>query len=337
MRKVVLSLVLLALAAGEAMGVSEGAPGALQPLLAPSARAAGMGQAFVAVADDATAAYWNPASLALRQRLSLTYFYTPLVPDLADDIRYNFAAGSFGAFGGTLGLSLIYLTFGTSDIIDEQGNAQGSFKSYDLVPTVSYGSRVSDRLSLGVSFKIVYSKLSDPIPQLEIGDGTGTSIAGDLGVLYTVAHDSSSVGSLRLAGALQNLGPNIAYNDQDQAESLPRMFRLGAAWAPNLTKTKTETGIQLHRILVTAEMTKPLVNANDPPIWKGGAEYTFYDLVALRGGWVQDNDGEITDLTYGAGFMLQKTGTGRLRFDYASFPQHEDLERVNKFSLSYDF
>src|SRR5262245_37475869 len=41
------------------------------------ARAWGMGGAFVAVADDATAATWNPAGLAILQRPEITLVYVP--------------------------------------------------------------------------------------------------------------------------------------------------------------------------------------------------------------------------------------------------------------------
>lgn len=337
MKRVAMAIVLLALTGGKAMAVSEGAPAALQPLLTPSARAAGMGQAFVAVADDATASYWNPAALALRGMPSVEFFYTKLVPDLADDIAYYHFAYARPGWGGTMAASVIFLDFGESFFVDEQGVEGAKFSSFDFVPTFSYGSQVTDRVALGFAFKVVYSKLSDPIPELNISDGIGKSIAGDLSALYTVTTDSSAIGEMRLGAIFQNLGPNIAYNDEDQAESLPRMLRLGLAWEPNLSGARSEGGVRLHQFLVTTELTKPLVNANDTPIWKGGAEYTFYDFVALRGGYIHDTDGDITDATYGAGFSLRETANIGLRFDYASFPQATDLDRVSRFALSYDF
>ncbi len=337
MKRLILTVALIALAGGEASAVSEGAPAALQPLLTPSARGAGMAQAFVAVADDATASYWNPAALGRQKRASVAFMYSKLVPDLADDIAYYHFAYARPGWGGTLAASVIFLSFGESVFVDEQGVGGETFTSFDFVPQISYGNQLTERLALGFSFKFVYSKLSDPIPELNISDGIGKSIAGDIAALYTLTTAESPIGETRLGAIFQNLGPNIAYNDEDQAESLPRMLRLGAAWEPPLGAPREEDGLILHQLLLTAELTKPLVNADDKPIWKGGGEYTFYDFVSLRGGWIQDDDGDITDYTYGAGFSLKRVSKVGLRFDFASFPQATDLDRVKRFALSYDF
>lgn len=332
-----LVLALPALWAGNAQAVSEGAPISLGPLLTPSARANGMAQSFVAVADDATASYWNPAALGMLLQSSASFYYSKLVPDLADDIAYYHFAYARPYWGGTAALSIIHLSYGKSTIVFDNGDLGGQFSTFDFIPAFSYGNQISDQLALGFAFKFIYSKLADPIPLLNIEDGVGKSIAGDLSALYTVAPDSSGLGLLRLGAIFQNLGPNIAYNDEDQAESLPRMLRVGLAWQPNLMSTITEAGVQMHKLLFTTELTKPFVNADDTPIWKAGTEYTFYDFVSLRAGWVNDTDGGITDVAYGAGFSLKRQARIGLRFDYASFPQYEDLDRVNRFALSYDF
>jgi len=332
MKWMILGLVALVLVPSAAMAVSEGAPAALQPLLTPSARAAGMGQAYVAVADDATASYWNPAALAHRETPSLAFMYSKLVPDLADDIGYYYFGYSRPGWGGSLGFSVIFLSFGTSLVVDEQGNEGDEFSSFDFVPAFSYGAKLNERLAVGFGFKFVYSKLADPIPELAISDGTGRSIAGDLSALYSIPEINVDIGAI-----MQNLGPSLAYNDEDQAEDLPRMLRLGAAWSPKILTPAASDGTPLHKVLVTGELTKPLVNADDTPIWKGGAEYTFYDFISLRGGWIQDTDGDITDFTVGGGFSLRRHAKVGLRFDFASFPQATDLDRVNRFALSYDF
>jgi hypothetical protein len=54
-----------AIVMGSAMAVMVARPAEAQTFETLGTRAAGMGGAFVAVADDATAVYWNPAGLAL--------------------------------------------------------------------------------------------------------------------------------------------------------------------------------------------------------------------------------------------------------------------------------
>jgi long-chain fatty acid transport protein len=58
------------------------------------ARAWGMGGAFVAVADDATAATWNPAGLAILQRPEATLVYVP-----ADNSSFDYQGFTSRRFG----------------------------------------------------------------------------------------------------------------------------------------------------------------------------------------------------------------------------------------------
>ncbi|HTY08472.1 MAG TPA: hypothetical protein VMF29_04845, partial [Candidatus Edwardsbacteria bacterium] len=66
MRKLIALLLIAAASSsvwqGRALAISEG--GAIFLLIRPGARACGMGSAFAAVADDASATYFNPAGLA---------------------------------------------------------------------------------------------------------------------------------------------------------------------------------------------------------------------------------------------------------------------------------
>lgn len=73
MKKTLITALLIAAAAAPLHAISEG--GAIFLMIRPGARASGMGSAFCAVADDATATYFNPAGLAFlsqEARISLT-------------------------------------------------------------------------------------------------------------------------------------------------------------------------------------------------------------------------------------------------------------------------
>ena len=87
MRKRLLGVALLVtvLAAHEsAFAVAEsGVPSLTIP---PGARPNGMGEAFVAVADDATAGWWNVGGLAFVTKRNLAFMHSQLVPDLASDV-----------------------------------------------------------------------------------------------------------------------------------------------------------------------------------------------------------------------------------------------------------
>ena len=77
---------------GQANATTESTAAASFLLFEPSARASSMGNAYVAIADDANATYYNPAALAdFNKRSVSTTFYKP-VPNLASDIFSSFAA-----------------------------------------------------------------------------------------------------------------------------------------------------------------------------------------------------------------------------------------------------
>ena len=64
--------------------------GAIFLLIAPGARAGGMGEAQTAVANDAYASYWNPAGLGFLEGKELALMHVNWLPGLADDLYYEF-------------------------------------------------------------------------------------------------------------------------------------------------------------------------------------------------------------------------------------------------------
>lgn len=307
--------------AATAEAVSEGAPASIAPLLTPNARAAGMGQTFVAIADDATASFWNPGGLAWQTKPDITLMYSKLAEGLADDISYNYLAYSKPMWGGGVGVSVLFLNLGESQIISETGEQLGNFNSFDFIPMVSYGAELTPNIAYGASFKFIYSSLSPQVAELKIDDGTGVSVGGDLSLLYRNPEWNFSAGVL-----VQNLGLDIVYNDQNQAEPLPRNVKAGVAWYA--------FDSILHHLLVTTEITKSLVFLDGDAINKFGAEYEYYEMAAVRAGWIHDVEGNIKDYTVGLGVKIRSLNA---RFDYASVPQAENLPRVNRFSLGFTY
>jgi long-subunit fatty acid transport protein len=293
--------------------------GAQSLLIAPGARSDGMGRAFVAVANDANAVWWNPGALAFTTGHDISSMYTKLVPDLADDVFFSYTSYVQHVEGwGGLGFSLGYLSYGKSIATDVDGNELGTFTSYELAPTLAYGTELMKDMGFGVALKLVRVDLAPADKTQDRAAGRGTTFAADIGGLYKVPRLKSSVGL-----ALQNLGPNIAYIDQDQSDPLGRNAKLGVAVTPLET--------EVYRVLVTADVNKSLL-PHGAWIENGGGEFEFNRLLSLRAGYIYDPRGTVKDLTYGLGLNYRG-----IRIDYASVPQSEFLSRVNRFSASYHF
>jgi len=94
----------------------------------------------------------------------------------------------------------------------------------------------------------------------------------------------------------------------------------------------------MNELMVCAEYNKSLVIIEDiidqstGVILNGGAEYRYYDLLALRLGYVYDEDGEVKDFSFGMGLKYKNWA-----FDVANVPQAEGLKRPFRFSLTATF
>jgi len=140
------------------------------------ARALGMGGAYVAVADDATAGYWNPAGLSSVGKFS---FSSMIAANMGEDRKYNYLSVAGGNFRfGTIGFS--WLNAGTSDIASysSDGVREADFSANDHAFLFSWGNNMATDLSFGVTAKVVYQK---------IDDFSKTGVGFDVGVLYNIS------------------------------------------------------------------------------------------------------------------------------------------------------
>src|SRR4030067_3844522 len=98
------------------------------------AKAAGLGEAFVAIADDATSTYWNTAGLANLHQSQITFMHN----EWLSDIRYEYL--SYAApyhEKGTFAFSFSYLSLGKFEGYDLTGNPAPDFSAYDLAAVLA--------------------------------------------------------------------------------------------------------------------------------------------------------------------------------------------------------
>lgn len=293
--------------------------------ITPGARADAMGRAFVALPDDASANWWNPAALAWRNDHVFSLMHARLVPDLADDVYYEYLGYAMHLAGwGGIGATIVYLGYGESVATDTQGNTLGNFTSYEISPQVSIGTELAPGLAAGMTLKYVYVDLAPRWATPNGEQGTGDTFAADLAMLWRVKALPGIGWPTNVGVNVQNLGPNIAYIDQDESDPIGRNLKVG--FATRVVSNQDFSGV------VSYDFNKSLVYSDETPIHNVGMELGYQNFLALRAGYIQDKDGDIKDPTFGLGFVIS-----RFVIDYASVPQARTLDRVNKFSLSYSF
>ena len=221
-RFIVVSLLTVFSITGISFAQSEA--GSIFLLIAPSARAGGMGEAHVGLADDAYASYWNPAGLGFLEGTEVALMHVNWLPNLADDMAYDFFAirKSYENIG-TLGGHLIYLNLGEQTRTDEGANDLGTFASYMFAFNLSYSTKFSARSAFGVNAKVSYQHLSDQGAGGEKGKGSSTDFGFDLGYMKK----EFLLNNLTLGATITNIGPKVSFVDRGQADPQPTNFTLG--------------------------------------------------------------------------------------------------------------
>ena len=227
-------------------------------LISPGARAGGMGEAQVAVANDAYASYWNPAGLAYQEGSELAFMHVNWLPNLADDMYYEFLGfrKSFPSLG-TIGGHLIYLNLGEQVRMDEYAQYQGKFTSYMMAGAISYSQKINETSSFGLNAKLSYQHLVELGTGSEKGKGTSIDFGFDVGYMKK----GWLLPTLDLGITMTNIGPKVSFIDPDQADPQPTNLTFGFAY--ELFNS------EVNRLSVVYDMDKLLVASYPDMDWDG--------------------------------------------------------------------
>lgn len=202
----------------------------------PDSRGAGMGNTGVAIADNASAMFWNPAGLAFQSENQLSITHANWLPAFNADLFYDYLVGTYNVEGiGTIGGHITFLNLGEQVRTSSDNIELGRFNSFELAGGLSYGFELSENFALGTGFRFIYSSLAQgTVDEQDISPGASVGI--DLAALYK--SDPFSLGgrnaSVNAGFNLSNIGPSIQYTDEAQKDPLPTVLRAGWAFTTEL-------------------------------------------------------------------------------------------------------
>ena len=285
------------------------------------ARQAALGEASVALTTDASAAFWNPAGISGVQNVEASLSYARWLADM----NYSGAVAAGRVDGvGTFAVSAAALDYGDipEAVVGEgaDGRTGGSFSGSDLMVGVTYAREFTEQLAIGVGVKYLHESLFDR--------SAGT-LAFDVGTHYRVGYRG-----LTLAMAAQNLGGSVRYleegvSDRREGYDLPLVFRLGLSG--DLAGPDGFVGLGDQNRLVAAVEA---IHTNDyNERLHVGLEYTFADVLALRGGYRANYDEG--NWSVGGGVM-PRVGSTRIRVDYA-YVAYDFLDAPHRVSVAFSY
>jgi len=338
--------------------VSESA--VLSLMISPGARAAGMGEAFVGLADDATATFWNPAGLAYQYGKEIHLMHVNWLPEFGNDLFYDFAAYIHHIESlGTFGLNVTYLNLGEQTHTDETGTELGKFSSNEYSIALTYGTKLAENWSVGLGMRYIRSNLAGGVQVgAEQGEGVANAFSFDLATLYRLPFAPR----LSFGMNLSNMGPKITYIDAAQADPLPTNLKVGFAYKlvdsefNKLTlvgdvnklmvnRKRDGTTDPFYRAIFTSPWTIDDVTEDENGeiiskesmfngILSGGVEYWYSSLFALRAGYYWDEPGKVKFTSFGGGIQYHLY---RFDFGYVAAPENHPLANTMRFSLTIGF
>ncbi len=263
------------------------------------ARPLGMGGAFTALSDDATASYWNAAGLGqLEARQIALMGNVTSMGRMLNLATYAHPMESLGTFG------ISWLNYGVYDIDgrDTLGNPTETFSDSENAFSISFGKSLSPNLSIGGSLKYFLHRLASK-------QATGYGV--DIGVMAKIGKN------IRIGGKIQDISSKIEWDtDSRLEEEFPTVTRLGISIVPQTTPIKISADIES--------------SSEREARYHIGAEYWIIPSIAARAGYDSDH------ITAGGSAVFQISSVG-LQLDYAFAPDELQQWPTHRMSITVRF
>lgn len=342
----------------------------ISQIIAPDARAAGMGDVGVATDPDVNSQYWNPAKYPFCiSRAGMSLNYTPWLRQLVSDIDLAYVSGYYriGDYSAISG-SIRYFSLG--EVMTSNDDNAMTVNPYEMSLDVAYSLMLSEKFSLAAGIRWIYSDLRYDYSE---DSAPASAFAADLAMYY---NNYINIGprecQLGLGMNISNIGSKISYFGDDRSQFLPANLRIGASLMIPVD--------EYNRFTIAADANKLLVptvpvqeegesaseyqdrvvreysdvsaisgmfkSFSDAPggfkeelqeiQWSVGAEYVYHDQFSLRAGYHHQNEnkGNQTYFTVGGGFRMNvfSLDVGYVIATAKSNP----LDQTLRFSLAFD-
>ncbi len=305
------------------------------------ARGVALSGGHIAHVEGVEAIYWNPAGLGVIKSGEIAFNYMNYFADMQIT---NLVAGIQAGRLGALGVSVQVLNIGGIPIttIEAPEGTGETLKPNYITVGATFARRFTDRINFGANAKMISES---------IGNMRASSVAFDLGLQYI------SPWNVYFGVVLRNLGGEMAFSGTGIE------FDSSVPWAnPNATTRKTKLDMSAGELPTSMSMglgyryqLGPQQHINVSGTYANnsfnldhlaaGVEYSFKDMIFLRGGYSaalfpEDYPGSTSDdyqygLCLGLGMRIP-VGNSSVMVDYA-YRDMQLFDANQYFSVGFTF
>lgn len=349
--------------------------------IAPDARGASMGDLGAATDPDVNSQYWNPSKYAFAySQGAVSLNYTPWLRKLVNDIFLADVSGYYKIGSNdnqAISASLRYFSLGEVNSTGPGEDIGGqTLNPYELSVDFGYSRKLSEKFSMGVVFRYIYSDLG--FSESYAGDqSTGASaFSADISGYYTTY---PIIGRNECQWSwgwnISNIGTKVSYNNGENPAFLPTNLRLGTSFTfPLADYHNLSVSLDANKLLVPArprradfesgtegdgqyldkleewENMSPITGIfksfSDAPggfkeelreiTWSLGAEYSYNQQFFLRAGYFYENKYKGNRQYFGMGAGFS-LNVVRLDASYMlATAQTSPLDQTLRFTLTFD-
>lgn len=254
-------------------------------MIAPDARAAGMGDVGVATDPDVNSQYWNPAKYPFCiSRAGVSLNYTPWLRQLVSDMDLAYLSGYY-RIGDYSAVSASLRYFSLGEVMTNYDSTTGlsdgmTINPYEMSFDVAYSLMLSEKFSIAAAVRWIYSDLT-----YNYTDDTspGSAFAADIACYY---NNYINIGArecqLGIGLNISNIGSKITFGGSEDSEFIPTNMRLGVALMVPID--------EFNRFTIAADANKLLVptypkleDGESSEAYDQRVQKEYYDVSSISG------------------------------------------------------
>ena len=235
------------------------------------ARPLAMGGAFVGLANDATAAFWNPAGLALIDDIEITTMHATQ----SDLQSYDFANIAFKTDFGSYAFSYLQLGVDGINVTTTSPTILGTTQYSDQAELISGGWKIGNQIAVGATIKLL---------QTNAYTASAFGIGSDFGILYKPFKE------LEIGLVARDItgGSYVTWSNTptDPTQVLQPSITVGLSYTKEFGKTAPRGTAAVPGSTLAVSFDVDTLYAGEAlNNYHFGVEYWYRQFVALRGGF----------------------------------------------------